>query len=345
MRSRQFAHVVEDQRGARRHRGAAPYSRPLACAPPVKPNTIIFGAPRRGDARHAVLDDEAVGRGRAQPRAPRRGRCPARACRCATSAPRRCWARTARRSRRCAARRGCARANSTRRRRPARRASPPPRRCPRRLSVRARNRRAMSRASSLWKSAGSGAPSARSAISCIDCALTPRKSSRICASSHLRPRRAERRAACAPTRRLAVDEHAVAIEYDDFGPAFIRERSCDALYDRRLEQAGHASTASPPAAARSVVLQHLESARLLGVQRRDLAARPGSLTAAQPRHRRIAPRMSWRPAATAPSIAAPSSTGSLVSGAATRLPVASAMIWRTSALRAAPPLTTTVSNS
>ena len=52
-----------------------------------------------------------------------------------------------------------------------------------------------------------------------------------------------------------------------------------------------------------------------------------------------------RPAATAPSIAAPSSTGSLVSVAATRLPVASATICLTSPLFAAPPLATSASKT
>jgi hypothetical protein len=51
------------------------------------------------------------------------------------------------------------------------------------------------------------------------------------------------------------------------------------------------------------------------------------------------------PAATAPIIAEPSSTGSAVSGASTVLPQTSAMIWRTNGLCAAPPLTTIASNS
>ena len=48
------------------------------------------------------------------------------------------------------------------------------------------------------------------------------------------------------------------------------------------------------------------------------------------------------PAATAPSMAAPSTTGSSVAGRTTDIPVASATICRTSALRLAPPLTTIV---
>jgi hypothetical protein len=47
--------------------------------------------------------------------------------------------------------------------------------------------------------------------------------------------------------------------------------------------------------------------------------------------------------ATAPSMAAPSSTGSGVTGKAMVRPVVSAMIWRTSALRLAPPLITIIS--
>ena len=59
----------------------------------------------------------------------------------------------------------------------------------------------------------------------------------------------------------------------------------------------------------------------------------------------IAEAMVCAPAATAPTIAEPRSTGSGVSGDSTVLPHTSAMIWRTNALRAAPPLTTIESNS
>ena len=122
---------------------------------------------------------------------------------------------------------------------------------------------------------------------------------------------------------LAVDEHAVAIENDDLGPAGLQVRMANLPLGlaqdlvRATLSAWNAANAPPAGAARTAIA--------------DIDS--------------IAETSVCVPAATAPIIAEPSSTGSGVSGASTVLPHTSAMIWRTSGLRAAPPLTTIASNS
>ena len=123
---------------------------------------------------------------------------------------------------------------------------------------------------------------------------------------------------------FAVDQHAVAIENDQFRPARLA-----------IE---FANLPLGPA-------QHLEGPALSRVERRDRSAGGRRRVWRERRHRRHADAIVCVPAATAPSIAEPSSTGSGVSGDSTVLPHTSAMIWRTNALRAAPPLTTIESNS